>query len=180
MPPRSGKAVVGLYLSGVGLESLLDDLTGIGFHNEDVCAILPPTHSAARALRSSKLDPRHEGNSEVEAATEWFAQCGAVIIPEVGAFIAGRELVSVLFGSTTGEMVCNNAFHQLGLPPAQVERYRGWAHSGGVIVYVCCETEDRVCHAIEVLEEAGAEEVARLDVQDSQSKLTTVPLLKAS
>lgn len=57
MPAKIGKAAVGLYLSGVGLESLLDDLARVGFSNEDVCAVLPWTHLAAHTLLSSEPRP---------------------------------------------------------------------------------------------------------------------------
>lgn len=179
MPATSPKAAIGLYLSGVGLETLLKDLTEVGFHNEDVCAILPQSHSAARNLLLSKSRPDTQ-NPGAESISEWFSQFGAVVIPGVGAFVAGREFVSILFGSASGEITCDHAFYGLGVPPVQAERLQGWVRGGGVIVLVCCKTNDAVHHAIEVLEEAGAEEVSRVDVLGAQPKFELVPLLKAS
>ena len=181
MPPTPTNAALGMYLSGVGLESLLEDLTRVGFLNEEVCAVLPQSHCAADSLVSSKSLARScEDAPGEDALADWFAQFGAVIIPGVGSFVAGREFVGVLFGSTNGEMSCGNALRGLGLPPAQAERLQGWVLAGGVIVYVCCKTEDRVSHAIEVLEEAGAEEVSRVGSSGSERVLDRVPLLKAS
>ena len=181
MPPTPTNAALGMYLSGVGLESLLDDLTRVGFLNEEVCAVLPQTHFAAHALVSSKARSRTGADvPEVDALADWFAQFGAVIIPGVGSFVAGREFVGVLFGSTNGEISCGNALRGLGLAPEQAERLQGWVLAGGVIVYVCCKTEDRVPYALEVLEEAGAEEVLRLGSMGLERALDRVPLLKAS
>lgn len=179
MPPKTDKAAIGLYLSGVGLESLLDDLTRVGFHSEDVCIILPQTHSAARVLLSSRAESRPPSPG-VEAVADWFAQFGAVIVPRVGAFVAGPEFVGTLFASGNGEVACGNALEGLGLPPAQVQQYQHWVSGGGVIVYVCCQTVEQVHHAIEVLEEAGAEEVALLYAAGPRRQVTMVPLRKAS
>jgi hypothetical protein len=97
----------------------------------------------------------------------------------LGAFVAGREF-DMLFSSAHGDTPGDNPFQALGFPPAQVERYQGWARGGGVVIYVFCETEDQVHHAIEVLEEAGAEEVSQMDTQLPQLKSTTLPILKMS
>jgi hypothetical protein len=181
MPAQIPKAALGLYFSGVGLESLLDDLIGVGFQNEDVCAILPQTHSAARTLLLSKSRLGvTDDTPEIESVSHWFSQFGAVIIPGVGAFVSGREFVTILFGSGDGEMACDHALQGLGLPSGQIERLHGWVRNGGVIVYVCCRSEEAVHHAIETLEEAGAEEVSRLDAFGPERKLNVVPLLKAS
>ena len=177
MPPKTCKAAVGLYLSGIGLESLLEDLSSVGFRNEDVCVVLPQSHSAAPNLLAARSPMAQEDS---RATSDWFAQFGAVVIPGVGTFVAGREFVSILFDPGSGAMKCDNALHGLGLPPEQIERYQGWIRGGGVIVYVCCKTDDYVHHAIEVLEEAGAEEVSRLDTPGRRPKLTVVPLLKVS
>ena len=171
MPPKNSKAAIGFYLSGVGLQSVLDDLTRVGFRSEDVCAILPQTHSVARTLE--------DGLGESEAA-QWFAQFGAVVIPGVGVFVAGQEFAAILRGSANGGMAGDHALYDLGLPPGQIEGYREWLGGGGVIVYVSCKAEDQIYHAIEVLEEAGAEEVFRLDSLRPLRKPSVVPLLKAS
>jgi len=143
MTPQTRKAALGLYLSGVGLESLLDDLTRVGFRNEDVCAVLPQTHSAARSLLSSKLSSKSPGHqpdagADVEDVAEWFAQFGAVIIPGIGAFVAGPEFAGLLPGSAHGGITGDSGLYELGLSGAQVERYQEWVRGGGVMVYVCC------------------------------------------
>ena len=160
MACQTQNAAVGLYLSGVGLESLLDDLGGAGLNSEDVCVILPQTHCVAQTLYSLRSGACSiDAAPEIEAVIEWLSKFGAVIIPGIGMFVAGREFVGTLFGTGNQTRAYGNAVRDLGLPQAYVQHYEDWIRGGGVMVYVCCKDHGHIHHVAEILEEAGAEEV---------------------
>jgi len=160
MANKSPSAAVALYLSGVGLESLLDDLGCVGSKREDVCVVLPQTHSVSQTLHSLRSGTCSlDAAPEIESVIEWLSQFGAVIIPGVGMFVAGREFVGTLFGTANQSKAYGNAVRDLGLPPAYVQHYEDWIRGGGVMVYVCCNGDGGIHPVAEVLEEAGAEEV---------------------
>ncbi len=124
MLARDSQTVVGLYLSGVCLDSLFDGLTAAGFRSQDVSVVSSPTHATV--------------NSKSKPDSKQAIQTGS-------------------------------------LAP-----YRGWLERGGVIVCVGCTNGDQVYHAVEVLEEEGAEEVLRVDAHGAEKKAIVIPLQKAS
>ncbi len=165
MRSQTHTAAFGLYLSGVDLQSLVGELSGAGFPNEDICVVLPADHDAAGTLRSLQTGTP-DSASQVENVLAWLARFGAVVVPSVGAFVAGREFVGMLFGVGCKPRACNQVLHSLGIPQADADRYEEWVNLGGSVAYVCCDHVDRVQEACEILEDAGAEEVSWLDEAD--------------
>jgi hypothetical protein len=160
MNNQTSPAAAGLFFSGVGLESLLDDLNHSGSRSEDVCVLLPQNHSVSQSLHTLRSGACSlDSAPEIASVIEWLSQFGAVIIPGVGMFVSGREFAGTLFGCGNGERACDNALQELGLATRCVRHCEDWLRGGGIVVYVSCAQDTELGLIASVLEEAGAEEL---------------------
>ncbi|HUK26078.1 MAG TPA: hypothetical protein VLV49_15955 [Terriglobales bacterium] len=159
------KTAFGTYSSGVDLHALVGELNEAGLSAREVCVLLPLIHPAAqtlRALRAGELTL--DDAPEVETVLRWVGKFGAVVIPGVGLFVSGRDFAGILHGAAEEDDNCRSVLSSLGLSAREVWRYEDWVHSGGVVVYVCCDDAGQVRQAGEILEAAGSAGARPLDV----------------
>jgi hypothetical protein len=163
-------AAFGTYSSGVDLHSLVSQLNDAGFSSRGVCVLLPLIHPAAQTLRALKAGELTVDNTrEVETVLTWIGRFGAVVIPGVGLFISDREFTGILLGSAKDGPAaqpdtCSSVLGSLGLSSLEVWYYEDWVHSGGIVIYVCCDTSSQLRQAREILESATSQGNRPLDI----------------
>jgi hypothetical protein len=154
-------AAFGLYPGNADLEYLVEELNHSGFHNESICVLLPETHPSAEALKMGITSP--DSAAEIEEVVAWLTRFGAVVIPGVGFFVAGRNFLGALLGARCATRKCSGVLLELGIPEPDAQRYEDNVDNGGVLVYVNCKGIAHAQLARDTLRRAGAEEASWLN-----------------
>jgi hypothetical protein len=158
-------AAYGMYPQDAALNDIVSTLNHAGFHNEDICMMLSPTHPIAAIVRdASVFNVEREASAVTAGLIGWLSKFGAVVIPTVGFFIRSQTFFRALMVAREAPALCGNArtLVGLGLSEDEAERFENRLRQVGVLVYVSCTETAGTSWAREVLQHTGAQEVATL------------------
>lgn len=161
-------AVFGIFPSLAQAEQGVDALVAAGFRSDDV-SVLAPDQKATRELAAEKNTKAPEGTTTgvvaggaVGGTVGLLAGIGALAIPGLGPFIAAGPIMAALAGVGAGAAAGGliGALVGMGIPEYEAKRYEGRVKDGGVLLSVHCDDSDWVGKAKDVLEHAGADDIA--------------------
>src|SRR5436305_8161700 len=180
------KAVFGIYRDRQHVEEAVDTLLDNGFRSEDISVLLPDNVGTK--------DFAHEKNTKApEGATTGattggvvggtlglLAGIGALAIPGFGPFIAAGPIMGALAGIGAGGVVGGlvGALIGMGIPEYEAKRYEGRIKEGGILMSVHCDDGEWTRRAKEILEAAGAEDIASAGEAGADFAKTDKPLPK--
>jgi outer membrane lipoprotein SlyB len=92
----------------------------------------------------------------------WLVGIGALAIPGLGPFIAAGPIMAALSGAAAGAALGGiaGALIGLGIPEYEAKRYEGKIKEGHVLISVHTDDRTERSRAKQILERAGAEDVA--------------------
>lgn len=164
----TNKAVFGIVRDRQQASRVVDQLKAAGFSSDDVSVLLSDKTST-RDFAHEKNTKAPEGAATGAAtggllggALGWLAGVGALAIPGAGPFIAAGPLMAALGGGAIGAGAGGlvGALVGLGIPEYEAKRYEGKLREGHILVSVHSENGDETRRAKEILECAGAEDIA--------------------
>jgi hypothetical protein len=174
--------VMGLFNTRIELERCVADLRMNGFLNGDISALLPQPESAHEFghAASSKAPEGVTAGAAAGAIAGgmlgWLAGAGTIVFPGLGVLLASGPIVAALAGLGAGSAIGGIAGGLIGLgfPEYEAKRYEGHIRDGGLLISVHCIDSDWRDKAKELLERAGAVDIAsshEVRSQDTASDL---------
>jgi hypothetical protein len=162
------QAVFGLARDEVHAISIVERLKTAGFSAHDISVLLPDktgTRDFAHEHHTKAPEGAAAGAGTggiLGGALGWLVGIGALAIPGLGPFIAAGPIMAALSGAAAGAALGGiaGALIGLGIPEYEAKRYEVKISAGSVLVSV--HTDDRAerSRAKQILEQAGAEDVA--------------------
>jgi hypothetical protein len=163
-----GFVVMAIFRSKIDLEKGVASLKASGFMNGDVSALIPQPESSHEFAHTAGTKAP-EGVT-VGAATGavtgggfgWLVGAGAFAAPGFGVLIAAGPIVAALAGLGVGGTLGGVAggLVGFGFPEYEAKRYEGHVREGGYLLSVHCIDSDWRNTAKEILERAGAVDIA--------------------
>ena len=163
-----GFVVMGIFRSRIDLERAMADLRANGFVNGDISALIPEpasSHEFGHTARTKAPEGVTAGAATgalTGGALGWLVGAGTLAIPGLGVLIAAGPIVAALAGLGIGGTVGGVAggLVGFGFPEYEAKRYEGHIRDGGLLVSVHCVDSDWRNKAKEILERAGAIDIA--------------------
>jgi hypothetical protein len=161
-------AVFALCSSRGILEDAVESLRAAGFRNTDI-SVLFSENPGTKDLAHVKATKAPEGAATGAAsgailggAVGWLLGIGAIVIPEIGPFVAAGPIVAALAGAGAGGTIGGiaGALIGFGVPEYEAKRYEGRVRKGGILLSVHCDDAEWTRRAKETLEISGAESIA--------------------
>jgi hypothetical protein len=163
------KAVIGIVETRAQAEYVVGSLQRVaGIGPQDISVLLPD--------RQGSRDFAHEHSTKapegaitgasaggmVGGALGLLAGIGALAIPGVGPLIAAGPVLGALSGVAAGAVVGGlaGALVGMGIPEIEAKTYEGKVRGGNILIAVHTEDRQTQVAAREVLEAAGAHDVA--------------------
>lgn len=162
------KAVICIARTQAQAETIITRLENAGISTSDVSVLMPD--------RSGTRDFAHEYNTKApEGATigasaggvtggvlGLLAGIGALAIPGVGPFIAAGPIMAALSGAAVGATLggIGGALVGLGMPEYEAKQYESKVKDGNILISVHTYDSDEASRIEEILEAAGAEDIA--------------------
>jgi len=172
----SHKSVYAIATSEGQALQIVDSLNNAGFSSDDISALFSDKDSTRQFA--------HEANTKAPegavtgAATGGvlggtlglLAGIGALAIPGVGPLIAAGPLLAALSGAAAGATVGGiaGALIGMGIPELEAKRYENRIAEGNILISVHAETGDEVKTAKDILERAGAQDIAVTSISDAE------------
>lgn len=159
------KSVFGMAISRIHADQIIHCLKVAGFSSNDLSALFPD-NEITFGLGHEKSTPKHRTEQQpgVLARTAWwaarragFATIGALVIPEVGSFIAVGPIAAALNGGAVGgiaDRLCG-----IGIAEIEAKRYEGKIKAGHVLISVHTENSEEIARAMGILIETEAREI---------------------
>jgi hypothetical protein len=163
-----GRAVFGIAASHETAGLLIQRLHAAGFLREDV-SVLAPQNRGEEGLAVEKQTKALEGTATGASAggvlggvLGLLAGIGTLAVPGLGVLVAAGPLLATLSGIGIGASVGGLAggLIGLGIPEYEAKRYEGHIEQGGILVSVHCRNDDDITRARQILEDAGAADIA--------------------
>jgi hypothetical protein len=163
-----GKAVFCTVSTEAQASSIVEDLRGAGFTNDDISALFPDK-------RGTKDFAHEQGTKAPEGAATgasagallggvlgWLAGIGSLAIPGVGPLIAAGPIMATLGGAAVGATTggITGALVGYGMPEIEAKRYEGKVKGGNILLSVHTEDGDEVKRAKEIFKSHRAEDIA--------------------
>jgi hypothetical protein len=164
----TGQSVFGLAATDQQAKAVVQGLRDAGFGNDDISVLFPDT-TGTRDFAHERRTKLPEGASSgagtgglVGGALGWLVGIGALSIPGLGPFVAAGPLMAALSGAAVGATMggLTGALVGFGMPEFEAKRYEGKIRAGNILVAVHVESADERSRAEDVLEYAGAEDIA--------------------
>jgi hypothetical protein len=161
-------ATFGIFHSRLGVDRAVESLKLAGFSTSDV-SVLMSDKTSTREFAHEKNTKAPEGATAgagtgvlLGGALGWAAGIGALAIPGVGPLVAAGPIMAALAGAGIGGTVggLSGAIIGFGIPEYEAKRYEGAVKDGGTLLSVHCASHDLVKKAKEILQHAGAEDIA--------------------
>ena len=168
------KAVICIAKTQAQAETIVNRLEQAAVSTADISVLMPD--------RSGSRDFAHEHNTKApEGATiggsaggiaggvlGLLAGIGALAIPGVGPFIAAGPIMAALSGAAVGAAIGGiaGALVGLGMPEYEAKQYEAKVKDGNILISVHTSDRDEANRIEEMLEEAGAEDVAITDEEE--------------
>jgi hypothetical protein len=162
------KAVYGIVRTHPEAASLIEQLRSGGFPPTDV-SVLAPHNQQDLGLTVEKHTKSMEGTATGATAggvlggmLGLLAGMGTLAIPGLGILVAAGPLLATLSGMGIGASVGGLAggLIGIGIPEYQAKRYEGHLEKGGILLAVHCEDSEAVSRAQDIMQAAGAADVA--------------------
>ncbi len=148
-------------------ESIVGQLQGAGFSNNDISVLFPD--------KQGTKDFAHEQNTKAPegavagvgaggvfgGALGLLAGIGALAIPGLGPFIAAGPLLAAMSGAAAGAAVggITGALIGMGIPEIEAKRYEGKIKGGNILISVHAESSDAVKRAEDIFKAERAEDI---------------------
>jgi len=181
-------AVFGIFNLREDASNAVDQLRSAGFRNTDISALLPE-NQGTKDFAHEKNTKAPEGTATgaasgvvVGGALGWLAGIGALAIPGLGPFIAAGPIMATLAGAGAGAITGGliGVLTGLGMPEYEAKRYEGRVKNGGILLSVHCDDSNWVKRAKEILESAGAQDVASSSEASADFSKTDKPMARSS
>ena len=162
------KAVYGIVQTHPKAASLIDRLRDGGFASSEI-SILAPHNQGDQGLAVEKHTKSLEGTATGATAggvlggvLGLLAGIGTLAIPGLGVLVAAGPLLATLSGMGLGASVGGLAggLIGIGIPEYEAKRYEGHLEKGGILIAVHCDDGEAVSRAQDLLQAAGATDVA--------------------
>jgi len=177
------KVVIGLIESQSRAESAVRELQNAGFSTNDI-SVLFPDQEGTRDFAHEKNTKAPEGavtgvgaGGLLGGGLGLLAGIGTHAIPGLGPFIAAGPIMAALSGAAAGATVGGiaGALIGLGIPELEAKRYAGKIQNGNILISVHIENSEETGRAKQVLQTAGAHDVAtageaRVPSKDSKDR----------
>ena len=161
-------AVFGIFRDRTHAEAGVSALIHASFRREDISVLLAD-NIGTKDFAHEKHTKAPEGatagagaGAVIGGTLGLLAGIGALAIPGLGMFIAAGPIMGALAGVGSGGVAGGivGAAIGMGIPEFEAKRYAGRIKDGSTLLSVHCDTSDWVSRAKEVLEDAGAEDIA--------------------
>src|SRR5918911_648201 len=162
------KAVFCIATSEFQAESIVNELKVAGFSDNDI-SVLFPDKTGSKDFAHEHHTKAPEGAAAgagtggvLGGALGWLVGIGALAIPGLGPFIAAGPIMAALSGAAAGATLggMTGALIGWGIPEYEAKRYEGKIKEGNILISVHTEDRDERARAKQILEEAGADDVA--------------------
>lgn len=162
------KAVFCIATSEFQAETIVNDLKGAGFADNDI-SVLFPDKTGTKDFGHEQHTKAPEGAvtgagtlGVVGGALGWLAGIGALSIPGLGPFIAAGPIMAALGGAAVGAAVGGiaGALVGMGIPEYEAKRYEGKIKAGNILISVHCETHEQTKRAKEIFHQSGAQDIS--------------------
>ncbi len=165
------KAVFGIFKGQMIAERAVDTLKDAGFSSSDISVLMPSndtTHDFAHKKETKAPEGATTGvttGAILGGGLGWLVGIGALAIPGVGPLIAAGPIMAALAGAGVGGAVggITGALVGMGIPEYEAKRYEGMVKDGGILMSVHSDNADETKRAKEILEKAGATDIASSD-----------------
>ena len=162
------QAVFGLAKSESHAIAIVEQLKAAGFSANDISVLFPDkkgTKDFAHEHHTKAPEGAAAGAGTgglLGGALGWLVGIGALAIPGLGPFIAAGPIMAALSGAAAGAALWGiaGALIGLGIPEYVAKRYEGKIKEGHVLISVHTDDRTERSRAKEILEHAGAEDVA--------------------
>ena len=161
-------AVFGIFRTPDTMEAAVDGLAAAGFSCQDVSILMSDKgglqdFTAERNVRVTEAaSTGAEVGGVVGGTLGLLVGLGALVIPGVGPLVAAGPLMASLaglgVGGALGGLVA--ALVDLGIPEYEAKLYDGRLKDGAVLLSVRCVSVEQIARARDVLQAAGAEDIA--------------------
>jgi hypothetical protein len=162
------QAVFGLAKTEAHAITILEQLQAAGFSSNDI-SVLFPDKTGTKDFAHEHHTKAPEGAAAgagtggvLGGALGWLVGIGALAIPGLGPFIAAGPIMAALSGAAAGAALggITGALIGLGIPEYEAKRYEGKIKEGNVLISVHTDDRTERSRAKQILEQAGAEDVA--------------------
>jgi hypothetical protein len=183
MASNKNKSVIGIVSTEGDASRIVDELQRAGFSSDDVSALFPDKQGT-RDFAHEKNTKAPEGavtgagaGGVLGGSLGLLAGIGAIAIPGVGPLIAAGPIMAALSGAAVGATVggLTGALIGMGIPELEAKRYEGKVKNGSILLSVHVDDGDEQKKAKEILERAGAVDVATAGEQSVPSSARGVP-----
>jgi hypothetical protein len=162
------QAVFGLAKDESLAIAIVEQLKAAGFSANDISVLFPDkrgTKDFAHEHHTKAPEGAAAGAGTgglLGGALGWLAGIGALAIPGLGPFIAAGPIMAALSGAAAGAALGGiaGALIGLGIPEYEAKRYEGKIKEGHVLISVHTDDRTERSRAKQILERAGAEDVA--------------------
>jgi hypothetical protein len=187
METKGTKSVFGIFSSRESVDRAVTDLKSAGFRNQYI-SVLMPSKEGTKDFAHEKDTKAPEGATTgatsgalLGGGLGWLVGIGALAIPGIGPFVAAGPIMAALAGAGVGGAVggLTGALIGMGIPEYEAKRFEGIVKDGGILLSVHVDDSDWQKKAKELLERAGAKDIAAAGEESSDSnhrnpsKLTT-------
>jgi hypothetical protein len=158
------KALFGLAESEAQAVSIVNQLRGAGFSDNDI-SVLFPDKAGTRHFAHEQHTKAPEGAAAgagagvvIGGALGSLVGVGTLVIPGVGPFIAAGPIVSALSGAGAGAPAggLTGALIGMGMAEYEAKQYEGKMKGGNILISVHTEDETQRTRVKEIFKNAGA------------------------
>jgi len=162
------QAVFGLAKTESQAIDIVNRLKAAGFSAHDI-SVLFPDKTGTKDFAHEQHTKAPEGAATgagtggvLGGALGWLMGIGAIAIPGLGPFIAAGPIMAALSGAAAGAALggVTGALIGWGIPEYEAKRYEGKIRAGNILISVHTEDRHERARAREIMENAGAEDVA--------------------
>lgn len=178
MEIKGKKSVFGIFSSREAVDQAVTRLKDANFRNQDI-SVLMPSKEGTKDFAHQKDTKAPEGatagatsGAVIGGGLGWLVGIGALAIPGIGPFVAAGPIMAALAGAGVGGAVggLTGAMVGMGIPEYEAKRFEGIVKDGGILLSVHVDDSDWQKKAKEILESAGAKDVAAAGEEKSKNK----------
>jgi hypothetical protein len=160
--------VMAIFRTRTELEKGIAHLRVNGFLNGDISALIPQPDSTHEFAHTASTKAPEGVTAGVAAGAVaggmfgWLVGVGSLVVPGFGILLAAGPIVAALAGLGAGSAIGGVAGGLIGFgfPEYEAKRYEGHVKDGGLLLSVHCIDSDWCDKAKELLERAGAVDIA--------------------
>ncbi len=178
METKGKKSVFGIFSSRELVDEAVNRLKAAQFRNQDI-SVLMPSKDGTQEFAHQKDTKAPEGSAVgatsgalLGGGLGWLVGIGALAIPGIGPFVAAGPIMAALAGVGVGGALggITGAMIGMGIPEYEAKRFEGIVKNGGILLSVHVDDSEWQTKAKEVLEAAGAKDIASAGEETSDQK----------